>query len=362
MNREFALGVAAVVVAVAALATLALSGAVSSPDEPETGAEIGTDGHASLLEVTIAAGDVSGDTATLEVDTYLEHRGDPVENVTVVHRATNTETGLVEETTEREVGTLAGETEEVVPATIDVPREGTHRIETFVYEDGTRTESSSYRVSGVDSLTPAYAETGLEFHRFGVDYGALADVPAIEYSVESTTDDEATLAVTSYLTNEGDDVAEDLEVELKARQAESNIVADSERVAVSNVDPGDTVTPTVELEVPDEYGYQLDAILWLDGTIVATDRAGADLRPNTSAENSSLETTDFESDDDGEIETVEENGDVGDGDDASNGDENDGDDAEDTASDGTPGFGIGIAALALLGVALTRARTRRDDT
>ena len=367
MNREFALAIAAVVVAIAALATLALSGAVSDPAEPETGAEVETEGHASLLEVTIAADEIAGETAHLEVDTYLEHHGDPVENVTVVHRATDTDTSLVEDTTEREVGTLEGEREVVVPATIDIPREGTHRIETFVYVDGTRTQSNSYRVSGVDTLTPAYAETGLEFHRFGGDYGGdLADVPALEYSIESTTDETATLEVTSYLTNAGDDVADSVEVEVKARQAESNIVADSETVGVSNVDPGETATPTVELEVADEYGYYLDAILWLDGTIVATDRAVADLDPDTSAENATLETADFEESDD-EFQTVEENGaDEGTGyseDAHENGaDSEDGDEA---SADGTPGFGLGagIAALALLsiGAGLTRARTRREN-
>lgn len=365
MNRELALAIAAVVVAVAALATLALSGAVSAPAEPETGAAVETDGHASLLEVTIAADEVAGETVRLEVDTYLEHRGDPVENVTVVHRATNADTSLVEDTTEREVGTLEEEREVVVPATVAVPREGTHRIESFVYVDGTRTESSSYRVSGVDSLTPAYAETGLEFHRFGGDYGgALSDVPAIEYSIESTTDETATLAVTSYLTNAGDDVADTVEVEVKARQADSNIVADSETVTVSNVEPGETATPEVELEVADEYGYYLDAILWHDGTIVATDRAGADLDPNASAENSTLETADFEESDD-EFETVEEDGADGEHD---SGTGEGSDYAAEDSADGTPGFGFeaGIATLALLSIVavrtLTRARTRRNDS
>ncbi|RKD88046.1 DUF7490 domain-containing protein [Halopiger aswanensis] len=344
MNRESALGVAAVVVAVAAVATLALSGAIAAP-ETETGAAVDR-GHASLQEVTIAADEVSGETATLEVDTFLEHRGDPVENVTVVHRVTDTDTGLVTTTAERPVGRLAGANETTVPATIDVPRAGQHRIETFVFVDGTRRESTTHRVSGLESLTPAYADTGLEFHRFGGD-GSLAGVPAIEYSVKSTNDETATLEVTSYLTNAGDEATDSLEVELKARQAGSNIVADAETVSVSNVDPGETATPTAELEVPDEYRYNLDAILWLDGTIVATDRAGADLRPNSTAGDSpdgNLETSDFD-----EEPTIEEADDSSSSDGMSGADDTggmDSDGAEDSA-DGTPGFGPLAAAIAL---------------
>ncbi|WP_265108528.1 DUF7490 domain-containing protein [Halosolutus halophilus] len=352
MNRESALMVAALVVAVAALTTLALSGAVSDPSAPDTGAAIDRAGTASLLEVTIAADEVSGETATLAVDTYLQHEGPAVENVTVVHRTTDTDTNLVVDVTEREVGGLESESEEVVSGTVDVPREGTHRIETIVYTDGTRTESVSHRVSGVDSLTPAYADTGLEFHSYT---GALADVPAIEYEVESSTGDRVELAVESYLTNAGDRTADGLELELKARQADSNIVADSATVDLSGVEPGETVSPTTTLEIPGEYAYHLDGILWLDGTIVATDRAGADLRPNAT-DGGDLDTAEF--DENGtskEFETSE-----GDAESFDEEDEVEGADHDDGAdsADGTAGFGVAVAAVALLAtIALARRST-----
>lgn len=80
--------------------------------------------------------------------------------------------------------------------------------------------------------------------------------------------------MTGYLTNAGDETTEtdDLELEVKAHQADSNIVADAAAVDLSAVEPGETATPTATLEVAQEYEYYLDAILWLDGTIVATDR------------------------------------------------------------------------------------------
>ncbi|SDR35461.1 DUF7490 domain-containing protein [Natronobacterium texcoconense] len=353
MNRELALSGAAFVVVALALATLALSGAVADPAEPDTAAEL--DGHASLLEVTIAADEVSGETVALEVDSHLQHHGGPVSNVTIVHRATDTETGLVEETTDHEVGTLDGEVETTATATVDVPRDGSYEVETFVYVDGTRTESTSHRVSGVDALTPAYADSSVEFHRFG-DGGVLADVPAIEYSVADASDGGATLEVTSYLTNEGDERATDLEVELKARQAGSNVVADASTVSVPAVQPGETVTPAAELEVSDEYEYYLDAVLWLDGTIVETDRALADLRPDGEDGESSFETADFE-DDDGGFETVEEDagptrGPVD--------DDGAGDDVADQG-DGTPGFSIVLTTIAVIAaiVALAVTRTRK---
>ncbi|AXR77098.1 DUF7490 domain-containing protein [Natrarchaeobaculum sulfurireducens] len=356
MNRESLLAIVALVVVVAALSTLGLSGAIAAPEESETDAAL--DAPPALLEVTIAADDVASETATLEVDTYLEDRGVAAENVTIVHRTTNTDTSLIEDTTALEVGIVEPDTEDVVTGTIDVPREGSHEIETFVYVDGMRVESTTHRISGLDSLTPAYAETGLDFHRFGEDGASpLADVPAIEYSIESADGETATLDVSSYLTNGGDETADELEVELKARQADSNIVADRKTVDVGAVDSGNTATPSATLEVPDEYRYQLDAILWLDGTIVATDRAGADLRPESVVENASdadergLDAGDFEEDDEA-LEAVEE--------DAADDSARDVPDEEaEDAGDATPGFGPIVVAAALLGVlALTRRKNQ----
>ncbi|THE63850.1 hypothetical protein D8Y22_16105 [Salinadaptatus halalkaliphilus] len=353
MNREYALAIVALVVVLAALTTLALSGAIADPSEPETDAAV--DGHASLLEVTFAAEEISGETATLDVDSYLQSHGGAVENVTIVHRATNAETGLVESTTEREIDRLEAEHEDVVPAALEVPREGTHEIETFVYVDDRRTESVSHRVSGMDSLTPAYADTGLEFHRFGSEHGmALANVPAIEYTIASTAGDDTTLDVTSYLTNTGDERTGSLELEVTARQADSNIVADTERVDVANVDTGETVTPTTTVDVPDDYRYYLDATLWLDGTIVATDRAAADLRPesvveNASEEDSRLDAGAFEDDESLDVEA----------DSAPVRDEPVEDTEATDTDDAVPGFTVTGAALALLA---TLALTRRLHT
>ncbi|PCR91193.1 DUF7490 domain-containing protein [Natrinema ejinorense] len=351
MNRESLLAVATVIVVVGAITTLALAGAVSDPDESETAADVETPGHVSLTELTISADEISGGTATLAVDTYLEHRGNPVRNVTVVHRATDMQTGLVEDTTEREVGTVDDESEVVVSGTVAVPRQSGYEIETFVYRNGTRTESASHTVEGVGSLTPAYADTDVEFHRFGGESGgSLADVPAISYSVASTADETATLEVDSYLTNTGDDTESDLVLQVIARQSDSNVVADSATAELSAIEPGKTASPSVDLTVPQEYDYYLDAVLWRDDTIVATNRAVANLGPGSLSVDEpngseGIEVSDFSSDSGtaaGDGRAADEGG-----------------DAEDSTVDGTPGFGIVAAAVALLATAALARRAHQ---
>lgn len=349
MNRESLLAIAALVVVVATLSTLLLGGAITNPDEPDVPREVAP----NVLEMTLAADEVSGETATLAVDTHLEARTGPTENATLVHRATNGDTGLIEDTTTVAVGPIDDGAEEVVTSTIEVPRDGSHEIETLVYVDGTRTDTRTYRVSGMNSLTPTYADSSLDFHRFGDEGYALANVPAIEYTIQSADGETAHLEVASYLTNGGDDPAGDLELEVKARQADSNIVADRETVPVSDVDPGETVAPTTDLEVPDEYRYHLDAILWRDGSIVATERAGADLRPESVVENASdaddrgLSARDFETDDDVEAVPADDSGPVR-------------DTATEDADDGTPGFGpLGTAVAVAVAIALVVTASRR---
>ena len=100
MRPEALLGaaVAAAVVVAVALAALVpgfVSAPPTEPDEPPA--------RLDLEEMTLQAGDVTTGTATLETTVYLRHGGGPADNVTVVARATDRESGLVVDTTTREV-------------------------------------------------------------------------------------------------------------------------------------------------------------------------------------------------------------------------------------------------------------------
>lgn len=355
MNRELALVCGAVVVLIASLSTLSLAGGVSGPDVPELDVGGEQQGIASVTEVTITTDAVTGGTASLSLETHLDHRGGPVENVTIVHRATDIETGFLVETTEREVDPLESESEYRVSGTVALPRESEYRIETIVYVDGTRTETVSQTVSGIDSLTPSYADTDIEFHRFtGAGGTHFTDIPSIEHTVVSTDDDRATLAVTSYLTNTGDDPEDDLRLKVTARQADSNIVADSATVDVDAIGPGDTATPEGTLDVPAEYDYYLDAMLWRGETIVATDRAvanlaGGNLTVDESEMAGGLEVSDFE---------TTTNDDAAYDDAAYDDDLDDGDATMD--DDGQPGFSV-LAGLGAVLLAVTLARRYTHD-
>lgn len=331
-NALFA-GVAVIVVAVSIAAAVLIPGALAErePDEPPARLEI--------AETTLSAGAVTGETVTLGVQTAIEHEGGPAPNVTVVYRAIDRETGLLATTDRLDLGTVSQDGETTVGGNLTVERAGGYRIETRLYQDGHRIDGGRTTVSGVGTLQPAYAISAAEFHRFE----GLATLQPVQYTVRDVRNGRVTIEVTSFVTNTGDDPADDVRIVVQARQADSNVIADRGSVAVSGIAPGRTVTPATSLTVPDEYNYYLDALLYRDGVIVDTAQSVANLRPtesisaNQTRREIGLQVEDFERDRAGpprRTETAQEAGAAG------------------------PGFGI-PAAVAALAVLLTAGLVRR---
>ena len=350
MRVETTLGAGVVLVlAAAVLVTAVVPGVIASQEEPERPTPPGDLG---IREVTIAAGSVSGGTATLEVDTRIRHRRGPSENVTVEFRAIDTESGLVATTRQVNAGTVSVDGERRIRTNLSVPREGGYRVEVIVFQNGSREDAGRKTVSGVGSLVPEYARTGVEFHRFeGV---GVSDFPVVEYSIADVQDDRVTLSVTAFLTNTGDAPASDLTLTLKARQSDSNIVSDRRSVDLGEVRPGRSADPTVELTVPDDYNYYLDAVLRKDDVIVAAARSAAKLNPNgtitveDSEDEGGLQVGEFQRED-----TESESGENPDYRKRS-GQETD----IDAGGSGAPGFGVGVALGGLAIVAVLAARRR----
>ncbi len=328
------LGGAVVVIVVSVATAAAVPGALAEPDPRPDGP-----GRLDVRELAISPGAVGGQTAELVVETRLSHFGPRADNVTVELRAVALDSGLLEDTTVVDVEPIEGDREVSVDGTLSVRRAGGYRVEAVVYHDGRRLESASRRVEGVEALEPAYADSPVDFHDF-----RATDQPVIEYAIAGTDGDRATLSVSAYLTNTGDDAAGGLRLVVKARQADSGIVADAAEVRVGQIRAGRTATPTAELVVPDGYNYYLDAQLWADDVIVGTARSAANLDPsetlsvNETRREVELEVSDFEDEEDRPaaertvVRTVE--------------------------GPGQPGFSAAAAAVAVLAAALLARRRR----
>lgn len=338
MDREALLAGSAALVAVGTLLAAAVApGALASPERDVR------PGFVSIEEMTVAHGPVSGRTAMLTVDTRVAHRGSTTENVSLLLRATDLESGMVATTRTVEVGDIEETREVLVTGNLSVERKGGYRLEAILYRDGERVDAGGKEVRGVGTLQPAYARATVGFHRF-----QTTNLPVVEFSVANADGDRVRLNVSAHLTNTGDDSESGLRLALKARQADSNIIADEATVPVGDVTSGRTVTPSANLEVPDEYNYYLDAVLWKDGVIVGTARAPANLDPteaisaNQTRREVGLEVGDFERDRGGERGTAARDGAAG-----------------TPPAAQQPGFGVAVAVGALLAVITLLGRRSR---
>lgn len=282
-------------------------------------------GRATIQEVTIATSGVSGGTVTLGVTSYLQHYGGTSENVSILVRAVDLDSGLVETTREVDVATISGDREVPVEVNVSVAREGGYRIETVLYHDDQRVGTVSKTVRGVGTVQAGGRAT---FHHFA------AGLPSVQYSVADAGPNRTTLDVSTYLTNSGAVPTGSVTVELIVRQAESNIVAARETLSVSEIPPGETVSPNTTVTVPAGYNYYLDAVLRKGGVVVDAARSAANLDPqerieaNTTVRDVGLRVEDFEQTDGREQPQPTSDG-------------------EGSTGGGVPGFGPALASVTL---------------
>ncbi|WP_053948521.1 DUF7490 domain-containing protein [Halolamina sediminis] len=328
-NRVLA-GVAVVVVAVALLAAAVVPGAVTAPDDDPI-----RPGPVRVVDADIATGEITGQTAELELFATLDHRGNTAENVTVLFEATDAESGLLEASEEVRVGDLTAEGERRVSTTLSVPRDGGYELEGVVYRNGTRVDEFTRQISGVEALTPAYAESNVSF----VDDPVLQPVSV---SIADAGEDRTTLELGGWLTAAGPSEADSLSVTFVLRQAESNVVAARTSVEAGGLREGRSEMVTTEVSVPSEYNYYVDAVLTRDGVIVDTAGGVVNLDPTETLERDQTEqevefdASDFESE---EGPPARPEG------------------TETTAAQ-TPGFGPIVAVVALLSAGLLARRRR----
>ncbi|MFB6256436.1 MAG: ATP-binding protein [Haloplanus sp.] len=104
MRREATLAAGAAGVALlTVVAAVLVPGALADPSEERPVRP----GPVDIAGMEISAGDVTGDTVTLNVTTRLSHRGPPARNVTVRVQAVDAGSGLVETTRTVTVGDLS---------------------------------------------------------------------------------------------------------------------------------------------------------------------------------------------------------------------------------------------------------------
>lgn len=275
MQREHVLaGGAGLLVALLVTSAVFVPGVFAEPQEDVRPSHLAIDGEDSTIRVAEAG----GETVRLSLDTRLAHEGGTSENVSLEVQVRDAETGLLADSARTSVGDVSGRRTVSVRSNVTVAREGGYDVRTIVYEDGVAVARTTRPLRGVGALEPGYARSPVRFQYVG------SSLPSVTYRIESVRDGRVALNVSTYLVNRGDEAGGDVQVRLRARQTDSNVVADEATVDVGTIDPGHTVGPHARLVVPEEYNYWIDAVLTKDGVVVGTVTERANLDPTRTVE------------------------------------------------------------------------------
>lgn len=260
---------------------IAFSGCVEETAEP------------SRLRVTnmdISADEVQISYVDINVTTYIENHGANSDNNTsLLLKAYNENTGLLETEKLKDIGVVeSGKTHRVIQS-MEIPKKGDYRITATIFENGKQENTGQIKIHNLENLQADVLKTGIE-------------IGEIDFIVKRVEDGRALIQNDIYLTNEGRSTSGNYRILVKARQIDSGLIADKEWASTAFIQPENTVIKSIDLEVPDNYNYRVEILLWSNNTIVNRDVDYVQLEPekeideDTRTDTKDIETSDFVSD------------------------------------------------------------------
>lgn len=285
-----------------------------------------------ITDVEMAAESVKSSYIDLNVTAYIENWGaDSKGNTTLVVKAFREQTGLLELSQEKEVGTIGKGGTAAVSQIIRLPKEGSYTVLFNLYEENQRKASSSITVRNLDGMPTDLQEVGIQ-------------ISGIDFMVKNVTSGKVLIENDIYLKNEGSKTTKDYRILVKAREIDARLLADKEWTVTGGIEPEATVIRTVGLTVPDNYNYAVEVSVWDGDTIVMTGEDYVQLNPEKYiskekiVQTKNIQTSDFVIEEAWEEPTEAEY-------------------ASDEAA--APGFGVIASTFALLSALLIIGRGKR---
>ncbi len=132
-------------------------------------------------------------------------------------------------------------------ATIKV--NGGYELKLLLFDNGSIRDSGSVNLRGLDVITPTSRRSGIVLNN-------------IDFTVSGVSAGRVTITPDIYLENRGTEASENLKLIIKARQADSNLLADKTSSETGVIPSEATAVKSVKLEVPDQYNYMVVVELW----------------------------------------------------------------------------------------------------
>lgn len=213
----------------------------------------------SIREVDVRPMEVTSSRIEVNVTAYINHAGSKTQNATMLIRAINSDTKLLE----TQVSASISDTDPGLMKTVSVStdmnleRNGGYDLNILLFDNGSISDSGTVNIRGLNALTPGSKKSGVTLTNIDFTVGGVS---AGKVSIKSDI----------YLENKGPDVSENLKMIIKAREANSNLIADKTTAETGDIANETTAVRSVQLSVPDEYNYMVVVELWRGETMINT--------------------------------------------------------------------------------------------
>ena len=232
----------------------------------------------SIREVDVKPVEVTSARIEVNVTAYINHKGGKTQNATMLIRAINSDTRLLDTQVFSPIPETVSELEKTlsVSANINVERNGGYELNILLFDNESIIDSGTVNIKGLNALTPVSKRSGVTLNNIDFTVGGVS---AGKVSIKSDI----------YLENKGPDTSDNMKMTVKAREANSNLIADKTNAETGTIVNETTVVRSVLLVVPDEYNYMVVVELWRGDTLINTWEKPVLLAPTKTVPKESVE-------------------------------------------------------------------------
>ncbi len=215
-------------------------------------ADYSSPAYLSIREVDVRPVEVTSAVVEVNVTAYITHTGGRTENSTMLLRAISTDTGLLSAQEIAPIPQTPGTATEktlVVSQHLNMERNGGYELKILLFDNGSIRDSGSVAIRGLNAITPQSRRSGIVLNN-------------IDFMPVSASGGRVSIRSDVYLENRGAGDSDNLNLIIKARQADSNLLADKKDSETGFITSEATAVKSVMLDVPDGYNYMVVVELW----------------------------------------------------------------------------------------------------
>jgi hypothetical protein len=203
----------------------------------------------SIRDVDVKPLEVTSAQIEVNVTAYIDRGDGKTNNPTMQIRVINSDTRLLETEVFAPIPQSDGGKTVTASQRLKVNRNGNYELIIMLYNNKSIRDSGAVAIKGLSALTPAAKTSDIMLTN-------------IDFVITGASAGRASVRPDVYLENRGVSASDNLNMVVKARQAESNILADKGSTETGTIASEATAVRSVQLEVPDGYNYMVVVELW----------------------------------------------------------------------------------------------------